>query len=156
MWVNPIVGSSLYFWEKQNDMISVISVTDKYILQPSLVTQHKTTREWISATLLWKRELNFLQKMLDRYAVALPNQDDKNTADHFQRIIMLYRDELIDKVRTKLRLHEKKLATMLETRDELNTSYFKEHDDLMDEVASMSSQLARYKEEFFFFVEKLM
>lgn len=137
-------------------MISVTSVTDKYILQPTLLGKHKRTLEWLSTAVLWKIELTFFQKLLDQYASKFTAADDKKKIDHFQNLIIYYRDELIDSLTSRLRLHEKKLAEMLVSKDESKTEYFKEHDILMNELEALNSQFSEYKEEFFGFVEKVM
>jgi hypothetical protein len=137
-------------------MISVTSVTDKYILQPSLLNKHRKSLEWLSAAILWKRELAFFQKLLDQYSPKFKSVDEKKQIDHFQSIITYYNGELIDTFASRLRLHEKKLAEMLESRDESKTEYFKEHDVLMGELESLSTQFTEYKEEFFAFIEKAM
>ena len=108
-------------------MISVTSVTDKYILQPTLLNNHKKTLEWLSMTVLWKRELAFFQKLLDQYAAKFSTTEDK-----------------------------KKLAEMLESRDETKTEYFKEHGGLMNELEALNTQFVQYKEELFEFIEKVM
>lgn len=137
-------------------MISVTSVTDKYILQPTLLNNHKKTLEWLSITVLWKRELAFFQKLLDQYAAKFSTTEDKKKLDHFQNLIIYYRGELIDSLSTRLRLHEKKLAEMLESRDETKTEYFKEHGGLMNELEALNTQFVQYKEELFEFIEKVM
>jgi hypothetical protein len=137
-------------------MISVTSVTDKYILQPTLLNNHKKTLEWLSMTVLWKRELAFFQKLLDQYAAKFSTTEDKKKLDHFQNLIIYYRGELIDSLSTRLRLHEKKLAEMLESRDETKTEYFKEHGGLMNELEALNTQFVQYKEELFEFIEKVM
>ena len=45
---------------------------------------------------------------------------------------------------------------MLETKDELKISYFKEHDELMNELESLQVQFSQYKEQLFDFIEKVM
>jgi hypothetical protein len=137
-------------------MISVLSNTDKYILQPTLMNKHRKTMEWLSATLLWKRELSFFQKLLDQYAPKFTQEDDKKKIDHFQNIIIYYNAELLGSLSTKLRLHEKELAQLLESKDESRTQYFKEHDALMNELESFQQQLLQYKDELFQFIEKVM
>lgn len=137
-------------------MISVTSVTDKYILQPTLLSKHNKTLEWLSMTVLWKRELAFFQKLLDQYASKFSTTEDKMKIDHFQNLIIYYRGELIDSFSTRLRLHEKKLAEMLESRDETKTEYFKEHDGLMNELEALNTQFVQYKEELFEFIERAM
>lgn len=137
-------------------MISVTSTTDKYILQPSVISKHKQSLEWLSTAVLWKREVSFFQKLLDQYAPKFTTVEDKKKIDHFQSIIIYYKGELIDAMTDKLRLHEKKLAEMLEKHDETKTEYFKEHDALMGELESLSRQFVQYKEELFAFIERVM
>ncbi|HEY0742053.1 MAG TPA: hypothetical protein VGD40_11355 [Chryseosolibacter sp.] len=137
-------------------MISVTSVTDKYILQPSLLAEHRRTLDWLSATVLWNKELNFFQKRLDKYAGKFVDAEDKKKVDHFQSIVTYYKLEVLVNLSEKLRNHERKLADMLETRDETKTEYFKEHADLMKELESANIQLSHYKDELFSFIEKVM
>lgn len=137
-------------------MISVTSTTDRYIIQPALLNKHQETLGWLSAAILWKRELAFFQKLLDKNANKFSAADDKKKIDHFQSLITYYRGELVDVLSGKLRLHERKLAEMLEDRNEAKVEYFKEHDDLMAELASFNKQFTEYKEEFFNFIEKVI
>jgi hypothetical protein len=137
-------------------MISPLSVTDRYILQPTLIARHKKTLEWLSAALLWNREVAFFQKLLDQFAGKFSSDEDKKKIDHFQSIITYYSKELLSYATAKLRIHEKRLAEMLQHRDEVNTQYFIEHDGLMGEMESLNNQIADYKFELFKFIEKVM
>lgn len=137
-------------------MISVTSVTDKYIIQPSLLDKHRKTLEWLSATLLWKHELAFFQKLLDQNASRFTDVEDKKRIDHFQNLLIYYKGELIDSLSSKLRNHEKRLADMLETRNESRVEYFKEHAELMGELEAFNKSLIEYKEDFFYFIEKVL
>lgn len=137
-------------------MISVASITDKIIIQQTLLSKHKKTLEWLSSAILWKQELAFFQKLLDAYAPNFKGVEEKQRLDHFQNIILYYRGELIDKLASQLRLHEKKLAEMFETRDETQVSYYKEHDDLMTQLDSLNTQMVQYKEELFLFLGKVL
>jgi hypothetical protein len=137
-------------------MISATATTTNYILQPGLVNKHRETVEWLSATVLWKRELRFFQRILDQHASKFIDIEDKKKIDHFQNLIIYYSGELIPSLSTKLRLHEKKLAEMLELKDELNTGYFKEHTDLMHELESFDKHAKDFKESLFNFIEKVM
>lgn len=137
-------------------MISVTSVTNNYILQSSLLIKHKKTIEWISAGVLWKMELTFFQKLLEQYASKYSATEDMKKIDHFQNVITYYKSELIDDLTTRLRLHEKKLAEMLETRDETKTEYFTEHGGLMNELEAFNTQFIQNKANLFSFIEKVM
>jgi hypothetical protein len=137
-------------------MISPTAVTKKYILQPSLLTKHMKTLEWLSATVLWKKELIFFQKLLDQYANQFKTADEKKQMHHLQNIITYYKDELVDSLASKLRHHEKKLADMLETQDELKTAYIKEHTAIMNELQAANDQFRNYKEELFALIEKVL
>ena len=137
-------------------MISVTSVTNDYILQPSLIEKHRKTLNWLSATVLWQREFSFFQKLLDQHAPKFASLEDKKRIDHFQNLILYYNSELILQLRKKLRDHENRLADMLKTKNETKTEYFKEHDALMQELESFNNSFTEYKEEFFEFIEKVI
>ena len=137
-------------------MISVTSVTNDYILQPSLLEKHRRTLSWLSSTILWEREMNFFQKLLDKNAAKFVDVEDKKKIDHFQNLIIYYNNELILSLRKKLRDHENRLADMLKTKNELQTGYFKEHDAIMHELESFNISFTEYKGEFFEFIEKVI
>jgi len=137
-------------------MISVIGTTSNYILQPSLVEMHKKSMEWLSATLLWKRELKFFQQLLDSNAPKFGAAEDKKRIDHFQNLIIYYSGELVDEFNSKLRKHESNLAHMLQSKNESDTVYFKEHQGLMIELQSFSDTFRSYRYELFDFIEKVL
>jgi hypothetical protein len=137
-------------------MISVCSITGKYILQPALLSKHRKTLEWLSEVMFWKIELAFFQKLLDQNASKFLTSDEKKQIAHFQTIIIYYKGELINLFASRLRLHEKKLAEALLSHDETKVEYFKEHDDLMEELESIKRQLVEYKTAFSTFIEKAM
>jgi hypothetical protein len=153
---DKIQAQNRSFSIKFKAMISVTSVTDGYILQPTLISKHKKTLEWLSATMLWKKEVAFFQKLLDQYAARFTSLDDKKMVDHFQNIIIYYRGELLDSIASRLRQHEKNLADMLDSVDESKTVYFKEHDEIMGQLEVLNDQLITYKEELFEFIERVM
>lgn len=135
-------------------MISVISTTGKYILQPSLLEMHQHSLEWLSSSALWKRELSFFQKLLDNYAPRYTEEDDKKKIDHFQNLIIYYNGEVVDLLRKKLRDHENDLATMLQKENETDTQYFDEHKQLMENASSFEKTFNNLKHDFFSFIER--
>ena len=137
-------------------MISVTSGTNEYILQPSLLEKHRRTLNWLSSSLLWQREFNFFQKLLDQNAAKATSVDEKKKIDHFQNLIIYYNSELIPEFRKKLRDHENRLADMLKTKNELKIQYFKEHETIMQELESFNIRFVEYREELFEFIEKLI
>lgn len=134
-------------------MISVLGTTTKYILQPPLLEMHRSTLEWLSAIELWKRELVFYQKLLDRHNSTGSSEDFKKQVDHFQNLILYYRGELIDELRKKLREHESKLAHMLQRQNESDTEYYKEHNGIMEELESFQRVYLEFKHSFYEFIE---
>ena len=140
-------------------MVSVTSGTNEYIpSQPSLLEKHRRTLNWLSSTLLWQREFNFFQKLLDQNAPKLTSVEykSKKKIDHFQNLIIYYNSQLIPEFRKKLRDHENRLADMLKTKNELKTQYFKEHETIMQELESFNISFVQYKEELFEFIEKII
>jgi hypothetical protein len=72
------------------------------------------------------------------------------------RTKIFYNGELIDSLTRRLRLHEHKLAEMLQSRDETKVDYYSEHDELMNELESLNSQFIQIKMELFSFFEKAL
>lgn len=136
-------------------MISVTGTTGNYILQPATLEKHSKTLEWLSATMLWKAELKTFQKILDQRAPLLTTTDDKKKIDHFQSLITYYNGEVVDDLRKKLRDHENKLAHMLESKNETDLQYFKEHDAIMEQAATFSNSFTELRTEFLVFTEKV-
>lgn len=137
-------------------MISVIGTTDRYALQPRLIEMHKESMNWLSATLLWKRELQFLQRLLEDHAHHYTTVEEKKEIDHFQHLITYYRDELIDVFRKKLRDHENHMASTLRRRDETDTLYYKQHETLMDELKTFANNFLQFKSNLFTFIEQVL
>jgi hypothetical protein len=137
-------------------MINVLSTTDKYILQPSLVGMHRESITWLSATLLWKRELHFFQKLLDQYAPKMKSLALKKQIDHFQSLITYYNGELVDLLHKKLREHENHLARMLKELNEADVVYYQEHKGIIEEVSAFAKSFGELKHELFEAIEKQM
>lgn len=137
-------------------MVFPLSVTNQHILQPSLLDSHRDTLKWLSVSVLWKRELKFFQDLLDNYAPKFSSVEDIKKIDHFQNIVLYYRDELVDSLASRLRRHELKLARMLESMNESDVEYYREHDILMNEMESLERQFSEYKIQFFTFIEKVV
>ena len=134
-------------------MISVLSTTNKYILQPSLLDMHKQSVTWLSATVFWKREVAFFQKLLSSKAFLFTSTKDKQKIDHFQSLITYYGGELIDQLSASLRKHENDLAHMLQSLNESDTNYFTEHKKLMSDLDEFAISFSNLKHELYAFIE---
>lgn len=133
-------------------MISALTTTNKYILQPSLLNQHLKTLNWISTTALWQDELKAFQKILSSHASILNANEQKKNIDYFQALMMHYQTEVIDAIRGKLNSHEATLARMLELKNESDTRYFEEHDALMYELENFAQMFRSLRTELLDFV----
>ncbi|CAD5265309.1 MULTISPECIES: hypothetical protein [unclassified Imperialibacter] len=131
-----------------------LAASEDVLLQPSLLKKHRKTKEWQSAIMLWKQELDFFQKLLDQHSAKFTSIEDKKRIDHFQNLIIYYKGELLNNFDTKLRLHEKRLAELTKTVDDLKAEYNKEHNGLMDELESLNTQFHKYHGELLEFMEK--
>lgn len=139
--------------QNQMNMISVLSTTNKYILQSSLIDMHKQSIDWQSAAELWKCEIKFFQKLLDSRSSSFQFEEDKKKISHFQSLITYYGGEVIDNLASKLRKHEASLAHILKNNDESDNSYFNEHKGLIDELTQFSMQFDKLKYELLCFME---
>ena len=137
-------------------MISILSTTGKYILQPSLIEMHRKSLDLMSQSILWKKELNFFQTLLDKFGTSFKTLEQKKRVDHFQHIITYYNGEVVDVLRKKLRVHEEHLATMLQSLNEADTEYYKEHNGILEELIAFQLTFNDLKHEFFAFIEQGM
>lgn len=137
-------------------MISVLSTTNKYILQPSLLDMHKQSVTWLSATVFWKREVAFFQKLVSNHAAYFTAEEDKQKIGHFQSLITYYGAEVIDELSANLRKHENGLAHMLQSLNESDTRYFTEHKKLMTELDAFASSFANLKHDLYAFIERAL
>jgi hypothetical protein len=126
------------------------------MLQPSLLDMHRNSIDWLSATMLWKREVTFFQKLLDKYSLLFNTEEDKKKVSHFQSLITYYNGELIDQLRTKLRDHENLLARTLQEYNESDTRYYQQHKGLMNELESFANSFNTLKHDLFEFIEKAL
>jgi len=128
--------------------------TTHFAIQQPLIERHTKTLEWLSATALWKNELAFLQKLLDQYSIG--HADLKPQMDHYQNILLYYREELVDSIASRLRLHEKKLAKLVIAQREESADYFAEHDQIMNEAQALGNQISTYREEIYALIERVI
>ena|SRR5688572_16214548 len=127
-------------------MISVTGVTSNYSLQPALLEKHSRTLSWLSATMHWKSELRFYQKMLNDLRPSMTSAEVRAEIDNLENQVLYFLLEGIEECRRKLRHHENKLAKMLEARAEWDTQYYKEHDTLMESAASLAQNIDKLVE----------
>jgi len=135
-------------------MISVLNQSNEYIVQQRLTDMHKRTTDGISATELWKRELTFFQKILDGKSKENSNVDFKKQVSHFQNLITYYNGELVDEIRKELKEHEHHLAHLLQTKNESETGYFKEHDGVIEKLDTFAGTFTEFKHDLFDFIER--
>ena len=135
-------------------MISVLSTTGKYILEPSLMDMHHGSLEWLWASVIWKQEVAFFQKLLDAYVIKGTLTDEKKKVSHFQNVITYYGGELIDTLRKKIKNYEHRLADMLQELKGSDQEYYDEHGELMEELSAFMKTFNAFKSEFFAFIDK--
>jgi hypothetical protein len=127
-------------------MISVTGVTNRYSLQPALLEKHSKTLSWLSATMHWKSELAFFQKMLGDVKHSVNDKAVMEEIESLENEILHFTLEGIEELRRKLRNHESKLAKMLEGRTEWDTQYYIEHDALMKNASTLSDNISKLVE----------
>ena len=138
-------------------MESLSEPSDAYMLERDIAELHRESQKWISEIELWRAELNFFQKLLDRYALEFTAVEDKKNIDHFQHLITYYTGELLDEFKQSTRRHEKSLALQLENSEKVDeTGYRHQHGELSSHINSFLNEFNVYKKEFFLFMEKVV
>lgn len=134
-------------------METLTNSAEKLGLQSNLMGMHRESTEWLSATELWKRELNFYQSLLDRHATKTDSVEFKKQVDHFQNLITYYNGELVDLLHKKIRKHNKQLNQLITEDNESDFETLHNHDTIMDEASSFQKVFTGFKHEFFEFIE---
>jgi hypothetical protein len=137
-------------------MVSVPSVADNFAVSGPLFDKHRKSLEWLSSVMFWKRELDFFQKLLLRYSSKANSSDVKNEMEHFQNVIVYFKCEVIESLCQRLRLHEKNLAELLESRDETKIQYLRDHEVLMNELEAFEKEFIKNKVQLFSYIETMM
>jgi hypothetical protein len=134
-----------------------LGTSSEYLLEIGLEELHKESKVWASRIKLWKRELDFFQKLLDSNASKFESEEDKKAEDHFQNLIIYYNGELLDQFKQSVRRQEKQLGIMLTTNDYADESTFRrKHIQLKEEIDSFDDQFRKTKAEFFQLIESVL
>ena len=128
-----------------------------YLLEIGIEELHKDSKVWMSRIELWKRELQFFQKLLDSNSPKFDNPEDKKNEDHFQNLIIYYSGELLDEYKQSVRRQEKRLAELVsqDNSDQIDQAEFRNQQiELKAKVDSFDREFRKYKHDFFSFIEK--
>ena len=130
-----------------------------YLLEIGIEELHKDSKVWQSRIELWKRELQFFQKLLDSYSTKFSSPEDKKTEDHFQNLIIYYSGELLDEYKQSVRRQVKRLAELvdIDNADQVDQAEFRNQQiQLKQKIDSFDREFRKYKHEFFAFIEKVI
>ena len=128
-----------------------------YLLEIGIEELHKESEVWVSRINLWKRELDFFQKLLDTFSSKFDKEEDKKTVDHFQNLIIYYNGELLESYKQAVRRQEKNLGIMLTNGTQMDEAAFRnKHIGLKEKIDSFDREFRKTKQEFFDFIESKM
>jgi len=128
-----------------------------YLLEEGLEKLHQESMDWISEMDLWKLELDFFQKLLDKYSAQFSTIEQKKRLDYFQNLIIYYSGELIDSFIEKTKRHETLLAKeMVEPLEMDEQEYRKMHKEIEEDVRSLRKRFYAYKKEFLTFIKPVI
>ena len=130
-----------------------------YLLEIGIEELHKDSKVWMSRIELWKRELQFFQKLLDSNSPKFDNPEDKKREDHFQNLIIYYSGQLLDEYKQSVRRQEKRLAELIsqDNTDQIDQAEFRNQQiELKAKVDSFDREFRKYKHDFFSFIEKVI
>lgn len=132
--------------------------TGEYLLESALESLHQESKKWLSEVELWKIELIFFQKLLDRYARSFEDIEDKKKIDQYQNFMIYYSGELLDQTRKELRQHERFLASQLISHSaRINEAIYRtDHVAMEERMEGIRKQIAEKKKSFFEFLESVI
>ena len=129
----------------------------EYLLEIGIEELHKESKVWVSRINLWKRELDFFQKLLDTYSTKFISEDSKKQEDHFQNLIIYYNGELLDGYKQSVRRQEKNLGLMLTSNEYIDEAAYRNGQILLKEkIDSFDNEFRKTKHEFFQLIESIL
>ncbi|MEO1052417.1 MAG: hypothetical protein AAFX87_17430 [Bacteroidota bacterium] len=127
------------------------------LFEDSLENLHLQSEQWVEEVGLWKNELQFFQKILDRYSGCFNTTEQKKTLDHFQHIITYYSGQLLDDFKQRVRRHEKYLRGIMDGEEPNMESEFRaRHSSLFELINSFRHEYNNYKQDLFHTMEGIM
>ena len=128
-----------------------------FLADRSVEDLHYSSRQWLFNIEFWRRELDFLQTLLDRTVEKAESVDQKKQIDHFQNLITYYQGELLDEYHQKARRHEKSMRAMLNGESSEEVHMLREkHNSLFDQIVSFDNQFKQHKLDFYDFISELL
>ena len=136
---------------------SLPSSSTEYLLPPGLGDLHQKTINWESIIELWKRELDFFDKIIKQYGTQLQGREDIKEREHFKLLLKFYKDKLMHSLSTKMLKHEAKLKFLLNDGNMQNEfNYRDEHRDLERQIGAFEKEFQCYKNELYHLIEKVL
>jgi hypothetical protein len=138
-----------------NPLIS--PATNHYLLEVSLEDLHQESKAWLSEINLWRIELAFYQKLLEKVSVKLTSVEEKQKIDHFQHLIIYYRGEVLDQFEKDIRKHEKQLQNMIQQKAPFNEQLYREvHKKHEDQISAFDKNFKQYRQDLYAFAENYL
>jgi hypothetical protein len=135
-------------------MEELTNATTDYLLEIGIEELHRESETWDSRITLWKRELDFFQKLLDTFSSKFDNGDDRKSGDHFQNLIIYYNGELLEGYKQAVRRQKKNLGNILSSGEDTDEATFRNnHIGLKEKIDSFDYEFRKTKQEFFNFIE---
>ncbi|MEO1049170.1 MAG: hypothetical protein AAFX87_01000 [Bacteroidota bacterium] len=131
-------------------MKTIISDTDTLLFEEGLNTLYQESDRWMAEIDLWKFEVSFFQKLLDRHSTSFDTIALKKELDHFQHLITYYGGELLDEYRHQTREHMERVKDQLSSvsiTDEVELQI--EHTKLKCSVDAFRKEFGSYKRSLF-------
>jgi hypothetical protein len=137
-------------------MEEITAPGSEYLLEIGIEELHKESKVWVSRIDLWKRELHFFQKLLDKYSQDIAKNDNKKQEDHFQYLIIYYNGELLEAYKQSARRQEKYLGQVLSGEFVNEATLRNEHIVLKEKIDSFDTEFRKTKHEFFQLIESVL
>lgn len=128
-----------------------------YALAPELEDLHTQSREWLSDLAFWKDEADFLRRLIDKNFVHLMTGEGLRTAVQLSEKISTLSDIEVKNLIDLVRIHEGKLAELMEKpQEKREESFRKEHKLLARRFRDLAMENMSVKRRIFASAEKIL
>lgn len=126
-----------------------------YLLQPGIDGLHAEATNWVSELEFCKAELQFLNKLLDKYFLRVKGEQKLLTLEAMEKKVRSFRSKILSLALKKVLAHKESLATLSEQvfhQDEQRIR--EEHQTRKLDVQELLGNEKKIKQEIFAFVER--
>lgn len=135
--------------------MTTLTTSTRYLLPPGLPELHRQCLEWESALGLWKEELGFFARLIQKYRHELRTRTQMQELNHNRFLLDYYYNEFIPVLEARLAAQKAQLRRLMEPKEVQDESHCRRtHEALAHQIASFDQEFTCFRNELYDLMEK--